>query len=143
MQAWFCQVGQNDKPKVLARTHFPGKQYEFITSNMAESMNICLRTARKLPIVIIVVTKRMKAVEFFTNVTLRCCSDRTYHASSALEITRVRGKVQTMTIQDFPSLRSFVNTPNRTSYDVDLEPRTCSCHRWHVTWIPCTRTEGL
>lgn len=42
-----------------------GKRYEFLTSNMVESMNSCLRKARELPIVALIEIKRAKMAEFF------------------------------------------------------------------------------
>lgn len=49
-------------------------------------------------------------------------------------------KTQQMTCEDFGPLQNLVNTPALTSYDVDLEARTCSCQLWQVTGIPCLHT---
>lgn len=50
-----------------------------------------------------------------------------------------------MTSQDFGSLLSLVNTDALTSYDVDLEKRTCSRCPWQVTGRDpvCTRPNGF
>lgn len=57
------------------------------------------------------------------------------HASNALmfSILYEMDKLRQMTIQDFRLLGSSVNTSALTSYDIDLEARTCSCQWWQVT----------
>lgn len=42
-----------------------------------------------------------------------------------------------MTSQDLGPFRNLVNNPVLMSYNVDLELRTCSCHSWQGTRIPC------
>ena len=38
-------------PEIWAKSHFPGKRYNIMTTNIAECMNAVLRDARSLPIV--------------------------------------------------------------------------------------------
>lgn len=47
---WIRPIG----PKYWARAYFQDKHYEFLMSNMAESMNSCCRKSRKLSIVAMV-----------------------------------------------------------------------------------------
>lgn len=88
--------------QALVTCLFSGMRYEFLISNMTESMNSCLKRARKFPVVTLLEMTRAKTAEFLLNIMSKEWYDRKSNSSGFLDTTRIGGEVKT---NDFPRLR--------------------------------------
>lgn len=99
----------------LARAYFPGKLYEFLTSNIAESMSNCLGVTKKLPLQPLVKKMRENIGEFFCK----------RNVERKLKTTQVTPGVLSI-LQEKKDKPRQMSSSTLTSYNVDLGARTCS-----------------
>ena len=115
-----------------------GRRYDMLTSNAAECTNSLLKDIRVLPITKQVEEIRAKLMEFFERrhaqmqkITSRLTPCVEKYLSNEMEESRrlhicVAGLVE-FQVQS----GEYVDV-------VNLECRSCSCHRWEVMGIPCS-----
>lgn len=65
--SWIISIS----PKYWSPAYFPGKRYEFLTTDMAENMNSCLMRVKELPMVPLLETREKIVDLFFKNVMLK------------------------------------------------------------------------
>jgi len=117
----------------LARSHFPGKRYNIMTSNLAESWNSVLREAREFPVIHLIDYIRTKLTGWFA--TRREAAQRNRGSMSP--------KVSGMLTKSFEQTGGYgvtqiaedeyeVRNKNGGSFHVDLDKKTCSCYEFQV-----------
>jgi len=130
---------------------FPGRRYGHFTSNIAESINSFLLTARKLPVFSMMEFIRGELTQWFHE---RSAKGGAEHAlvvkSVALDIEvsvqnqahRYRYQRSTDAIWE---VRSQTNIPDelRGSYIVNIDQHTCDCHRWQTSGVPCAHALAI
>ncbi|KAL0713917.1 hypothetical protein Bca4012_020895 [Brassica carinata] len=122
-----------------SRSHFEGKRYNIMTSNLAESLNAELAEARGYPIVPLLEYIRTMVVRWFS--TRRSAAAGNVNALTpniAAMITRnfaiaTGFKVRHLINSEY-EIRENVGVYNR----VDLDRKTCSCREFDTLSIPCT-----
>ena len=122
-----------------ARSHFPGKRYNIMTSNLAKSWNSVLREAREFTVIPLIDYIRTKLTGWFA--TRREASQRNRGSMSP--------KVSGMLTKSFEQTCGYgvtqiaedeyeVRNKNGGSFHVDLDKKTCSCYEFQVLAIPCS-----
>lgn len=121
-----------------ARSHFPGNQYNIMTSNVAESWNAVLREARELPIMPLLEYIRSKLMTWFAerrNVSKRERGRITPRVSEIVQANfEESGGLHVSTINN---MEFDVKEKNGTSFHVNLNTKTCSCFSFQTLMIPC------
>lgn len=122
-----------------ARSHFQGKRYNIMTSNLAESLNAALAEARGYPIV--------PLLEYIRTMVMRWFSTR--RSAAAVNVNALTPNVAAMITRNFAiatgfKVRHLINAEyeirdNVGVYNrVDLDRKTCSCREFDTLSIPCT-----
>lgn len=122
-----------------ARSHFVGARYNIMTSNLAESLNNALSTAREYPIV--------GLIEYIRTMLMGWFSSRRVSANT--NVSALTPKVAAILTRNFALstgylVRHIINGEYEVRDDVgdfnrvDLERRTCSCREFETMGIPCT-----
>lgn len=91
--------------------YFLGKQYEFFTSKMAESMNSCLMVSRELQIVALIEKIRAKIAEFFYKRNLQVNSMIALVTPQLLSVLQEMEEITAKTSQDFGPPSIFRSIP--------------------------------
>lgn len=122
-----------------ARAHFPGKSYNIMTSNLAESWNSVLREAREYPIIPI--------IEFIRGKLTMWCATRRESANNNDNILTPRIlEIVTTTFEatcgyevtQIGSNQFEIRKKGGQSFIVNLETLTCSCCDFQMLSIPCS-----
>ncbi|XP_033139774.1 uncharacterized protein LOC117133063 [Brassica rapa] len=122
-----------------ARSHFPGKRYNIMTSNLAESWNSVLREAREFPVIPLIDFIRTKLTGWFA----------TRREAAQKNMGSMSPKVSGMLTKSFEQTGGYgvtqigedeyeVRNKNGGSFHVDLDKKTCSCYEFQVLAIPCS-----
>lgn len=122
-----------------ARSHFAGARYNIMTSNLAESLNAALSTAREYPIVSLIEYIRSMMMGWFS----------TRRAASGTNTSAVAPKVAEILSRNFAvstgyDVRHIINAEYEVRndmglyYRVDLNRKTCTCKEFDTLRIPCT-----
>lgn len=122
-----------------ARSHFQGKRYDVMTSNLAESWNGVLREARELPVIRLVEFVRTKLMTWFA--TRREKANKT--------TANLSGRVLAILRKNFEKCGGYevlgiaekeyeVREKEGGGFHVNLGTMTCSCYAFQTLGIPCT-----
>ncbi|RID77823.1 hypothetical protein BRARA_A00703 [Brassica rapa] len=121
------------------RSHFPGRRYNIMTSNLAESWNSVLRDAREYPIVPLVEFIRTKLMSWFTT-----------RRDSIQDVdTGLTPKVNSILAANFEICGGYnVRKVDVNEYEVqdlkgalfvvNLADKSCSCFEFQSLSIPCS-----
>ncbi|CAN7096568.1 unnamed protein product [Brassica rapa subsp. narinosa] len=121
------------------RSHFPGRRYNIMTSNLAESWNSVLRDAREYPIVPLVEFIRTKLMSWFTT-----------RRDSIQDVdTGLTPKVNSILATNFEICGGYnVRKVDVNEYEVqdlkgalfvvNLADKSCSCFEFQSLSIPCS-----
>ncbi|CAE5994134.1 unnamed protein product [Arabidopsis arenosa] len=121
------------------RSHFVGKRYNVMTSNIAESLNNVLTMARDYPVISILESWRTTLVAWFA---LR-------REAAQMEDNILPPKVNEMVIENFEKGAGYgvfkigdglyeVRDMVDCGYAVNLWERTCTCRQFQLLTIPCS-----
>ncbi|KAL0758851.1 hypothetical protein Bca101_075001 [Brassica carinata] len=125
--------------KLWTRSHFEGKRYNMMTSNIAESLNHALLPGRDSPIVALMEFIRRMLTRWFES--RRCkISKMTGIVPKLIEQILVKQLVLCTGLLVFPcSTWEFEITHKATGFgfSVDLEKRTCLCIKFQMFGLPC------
>ncbi|KAG7579067.1 Zinc finger PMZ-type [Arabidopsis thaliana x Arabidopsis arenosa] len=121
------------------RSHFVGNRYNFMTSNIAESLNNVLTMARDYPVISILESIRTTLVTWFA---LR-------RQAAQLEDNIVPPKVHDMVIENYEKGAGCavikigeglyeVREKGGAAFAVNLWERTCTCREFQLLTIPCS-----
>lgn len=125
--------------ELWARSHFHGKRYNIMTSNLAKSLNAGLAEAREYPIV--------PLLEYIRAMVMRWVSTR--RSAAAGNVSGLAPNVSAMLSRNFSiatgyTVRHLINSEYEirdnvgVSNRVDLERKTCSCKECDTLEISCT-----
>jgi len=118
--------------------YFLGERYNVMTSNVAESLNVVLKEARELPLILLLEFIRTTLISWFA---MRCEADRS-------ETSALPPKMREVVHENFEkSVRFAVHRIDRYDYEVrgegssvyhvKLIERTCSCRAFDLLHLPC------
>ncbi|CAE6157678.1 unnamed protein product [Arabidopsis arenosa] len=121
------------------RSHFVGNRYNFMTSNIAESLNNVLTMARDYPVISILESIRTTLVTWFA---LR-------RQAAQLEDNILPPKVNDMVIENYEKGAGCavikigeglyeVREKGGAAFAVNLCERTCTCREFQLLTIPCS-----
>ncbi|KAG7533136.1 Zinc finger SWIM-type [Arabidopsis thaliana x Arabidopsis arenosa] len=121
------------------RSHFVGNRYNFMTSNIAESLNNVLTMARDYPVISILESIHTTLVTWFA---LR-------RQAAQLEDNILPPKVNDMVIENYEKGAGCavikigeglyeVREKGGASFAVNLWERTCTCREFQLLTIPCS-----
>ena len=121
-----------------ARSHFNGKRYNIMTTNIAECLNGVLRNARELPI--------MMLVEYLRNLFQKWFYDR--RSAAANMTTNLTTWAEDVIQKSHErSLTYSVHAINCYEYNVgdgdkngvvNLHNKTCTCRKFDLDQLPCS-----
>ena len=120
--------------------HNGGHRYGVMTTNLSKSFNGILKSARYLPITMLVELTYYRCVAYFAN---RSTKARIEVIAGELITAYARNKFNKFSHEDgLFEVRTPVN-PNSTykgnhCHEVNIRQRTCSCQKWQVYKIPCS-----
>lgn len=122
-----------------ARAHFPGKRYNIMTSNLADSWNAVLCEAQEFPVIPLIDFIHSKLTEWFA--TRREAANKNRGsitpkvASMVTKNFEIGGGYQvTLIAEDEYEVRN----KKGASFHVDLANKTCSCYEFQMLVIPCS-----
>jgi hypothetical protein len=130
------------KPEFWVKCYFEGNRYGHLTSNIAESFNSKILTAREQPILAMLETIRQQLMDWFTARRLMETNTPGILVSTILnqlnELIK-RARKYPRARESIPGILYEI-TSNETGrkYLVNLNLRTCSCRAWQSTGYPCS-----
>jgi hypothetical protein len=130
------------EPQFWVECYFEGNRSGHLTSNIAESFNSTILTAREQPILAMLETIRQQLTDWFTARRLLEAKTPGGLVSTVLnqlnELTK-RARKYRRARESIPGVL-FEITSNETGrkYLVNLDLRTCSCRAWQSTGYPCS-----
>src|SRR5579859_7764782 len=132
-------LGEAD-PKYWVDCYFPGRRYGHYTSNIAESLNAWLLTAREQPLRPMMETIRVKMMDWFEQ---RCGGGAKMQGDGFVSkvtkqlrqiMDRSRGYLVRHAIDSIYEVHS---RQTGKDYVVDLAKRTCTCFAFQASGLPC------
>ena len=130
------------KPEFWVECYFEGNRYGHLTSNIAESFNSKILTAREQLILTMLEIIRQQLMDWFTARRLLEAKTPGILVSTVLnqlnELTK-RARKYRRARESIPGVL-FEITSNETGhkYLVNLNLHTCSCRAWQSTGYPCS-----
>ncbi|KAL0713269.1 hypothetical protein Bca4012_020247 [Brassica carinata] len=121
-----------------ARSHFPGRRYNIMTSNVAESWNAVLREAREYPILALVEFIRGELMSWFSTrgSTISASSDN--FTPKVMEILSYNFELSAgFEVKKIKYLEYEVRNKEGSSFHVNISKRFCSCFEFQLLEIPC------
>ena len=120
--------------------HFHGRRYGHLTSNIAESLNTWLLEAREMPVLPMLERIRHQLMGWYDK-------HRGLETETVGLLVKPVGQCIQALINDRSSRYRFLSSNNicfevksgitMTDYLVNIMKKTCSCHAWQTTGIPC------
>ncbi|XP_011627093.1 uncharacterized protein LOC105421421 [Amborella trichopoda] len=133
---------KNIVPKFWADASFPGFRYNHLTSNMAESFNAWILSAREKPIITMCEEIRVQLIKFEEKRELG-------NTLSSMLVPKAQEllDLQKMKAQFFHTVISTMDTQFEIHYlgkkhAVDLTHWTCSCRKWQLSGILCAHVNA-
>ncbi|XP_022891999.1 uncharacterized protein LOC111406866 [Olea europaea var. sylvestris] len=127
-----------------ARSHFPGRRYNMMTSNNAESLNALFKKDRELPILAMIEHIRSKLQQWFydrreesqncTSVLAPAQEDRLF---KTLEVAKA------LFVKPLEQFHFFVRCGRNVGYIVDLNDNTCMCRKFQLESFPCAHAVAV
>ncbi|KAL0717156.1 hypothetical protein Bca4012_066478 [Brassica carinata] len=126
--------------RLWTRVHFPGKRYNLMTTNIAESMNRALSNARGLNIVRILESTRVMMTRWFSERREDARSQRTTLTRGVEKL--LHGRVtaaRDLTVQRIDDHHTEVKygSSGESLHVVNLVERKCTCRRFELEKLPC------
>ena len=128
---------RNCDPTKWARSHFPGKRYSIMTTNIAECMNAILKDGRQMPLLPLIDHIRERLQKWFFE-------RREFGAKLDKPVTN--WMEEQMGLRHLESLGLAVKPINMDEYEVEgrnlkgvvnLQAKTCSCKVFDLDQYPC------
>lgn len=126
-----------------SRAHFPGRRYNIMTTNIAESINKVLKYARRLPITIMAEFIRATMQKWFTervHIAREQVSFLTHWAD-----VKVGNRIKKSGSFVVLPVDNFIFQVRDGGKDglVNLHDRTCSCKKWQLSQLPCSHVAAV
>ncbi|XP_044500271.1 uncharacterized protein LOC123221497 [Mangifera indica] len=127
-----------------ARAHFGGWRYNIMTTNIAESFNALTRTARALPITILVEFLRSTLQHWFFN-RRNMAGQRSHPLTPWAEdkLARHVFKSANMIVKPINMQQYEVHDSRQQVFIVNLLYRTCDCGKFQRSQIPCAHAAAI
>ncbi|CAG7870257.1 unnamed protein product [Brassica rapa] len=120
------------------RSHFPGRRYNIMKSNVAESWNAVLREAREYPILALVEFIRAKLMSWFSARGSTISENLDKFTPKVMEILAVNFESSAgFEVKKIKHLEYEVRNKEGYSFHVDISKRFCSCFEFQLLEIPC------
>ena len=120
------------------RSHFTGRRYNIMTSNVAESWNAVLREAREYPILALVEFIRSKLMSWFSARGSTISTNVDNFTPKVMEILAVNFEsLAGFELKKIKHLEYEVRNKEGCSFRVDISKRFCSCFEFQLLEIPC------
>ncbi|XP_022872605.1 uncharacterized protein LOC111391590 [Olea europaea var. sylvestris] len=127
-----------------ARSHFPGHQYNMMTSNNAESLNALFKKDRELPIIAMIDNIRDKLQQLFHD---RCEESQscTSLLNSAQEdkLFKTLDVTKKVYVEPLDQFHFSVRCVRNFGYIVDLNDNMCTCRRFQLESSPYTHAVAV
>ncbi|XP_056847461.1 uncharacterized protein LOC108831235 [Raphanus sativus] len=121
-----------------ARSHFHGRRYNIMTSNIAESWNAVLREAREYPILALIEFIRAKLMIWFSSRSSDISARLDNFTPKVMEILAMNFESSAgFEVKKIKKLEYEVRNKEGCSFHVDISKRFCSCFEFQVLEIPC------
>ncbi|XP_013614159.1 PREDICTED: uncharacterized protein LOC106320351 [Brassica oleracea var. oleracea] len=121
-----------------ARSHFPGRRYNIMTSKVSESWNAVLREAREYPILALVEFIRAKLMSWFSARGSTISANLDKFTPKVMEILAVNFESSAgFEVKKIKRLEYEVRNKEGYSFHVDISKRFCSCFEFQLLEIPC------
>ena len=129
-----------------------GHRYGAMTTNLSESFNGILKSARNLPITALVELTYYRCVAYFADRYTKACAEVTAgeritaYAKNKFNKWEKKAPKHSVTVFSHEDglfeVRTLIN-PNSAyrgnhRHEVNLRQNTCSCQKWQVYKIPCS-----
>ncbi|XP_070022355.1 uncharacterized protein [Nicotiana sylvestris] len=126
-----------EPPERWARSWFPRRRYDMLTTNMVESMNSVVLKGREMPILRMLHFIQEKLGEWFYE--RRKKANETFHRVSIWaeeEMTKKMDLACKMFVFNLDSMLFRINSEG-IEFIVDLKKRTCDCLEFQLDELPC------
>jgi hypothetical protein len=121
-----------------ARSYFPGRRYNMMTSNNAESLNALFKKDRELPILAMIENIRNKLQQWFHDRRAASESCTSVLAPAQEEkLFKAAEVARKLNVEALDEFRFSVQCARNTAYMVDLTDNTCTCTRFQLESFPC------
>ncbi|XP_022845317.1 uncharacterized protein LOC111368318 [Olea europaea var. sylvestris] len=127
-----------------ARSHFPGRRYNMMTSNNAESLNALFKKDRELPILAMIEHIRNRLQQWFydrreesqncTSVLAPAQEDRLF---KTLEVAKA------LFVEPLDQFRFSMRCGHNVGYIVDLNDNTYMCRQFQLESFPCVHAVAV
>jgi len=130
----------NASPEHWVELFFEGRRYGHLTSNIAESLNAWLLSARELPVLPMLELIRHKLMKWFAE--RRHLEDATHgllvskRAKEVQQIVNKRAR-RYRYLQSTDTVYEVQSKETSSNYCIDLAARSCTCRDWRATGLPC------
>lgn len=122
-----------------ARSHFQGRRYNVMTSNLAESWNGVLREAREFPVIRLVEFIRSKLMTWFANRRQAATKSVAHISPRVLKILSENfEKSGGYEVLEIGEKEYEVREKLGGGYHVNLSNNTCTCFEFQTLFIPCS-----
>ena len=128
----------NAGPEKWSNVHCPQRRYRLLTTNVAECLNLCMRFARKLPM--------LTLDEFIRDMLQRWYYDRHQAAlSMRYQLTNAAQLMISKCIQKCSFMivshvdwNTFLVKLKGDQWTVNLLQKTCTCNKFQMDYLPCS-----
>lgn len=121
-----------------ARSHFPTRRYNLMTSNNVESMNSLFKKDRELPILALIENIRTKLQQWFHDRRVESQNCSTWLAPAQEEkLFKAAQVARRLNVEPLDESRFSVQDARQLIYIVDLNEHTCTCARFQLESFPC------
>jgi SWIM zinc finger len=136
----FPWLQANADPIHWAELFFEGRRYGHLTSNIAESLNSWLLSAREKPVLAMLETIRHQSMTWFSN------RQHSELNTAGLLVAKVAKEIQEAINTQARRYRYYQSTETKfevlsketlKEYRVDLAEHSCSCRDWKANGYPC------
>jgi hypothetical protein len=131
---------ENAPSQYWSELHFPGKRYGHLTSNIAESLNAWLLEARELPVLPMMERIRHQLMNWYDqrrHLEINTVGLLVTPVAQCLQVLAANRSSRYRFLTSNDSCFEVKSGVTMTDYLVNLVTRSCSCHTWQATGIPC------
>lgn len=121
-----------------ARSRFPGRRYNLMTSNNVESLNALFKKDRELPILAMIENIRTKLQQWFHERRTESQNCSSWLAPAQEEkLFKAAEDARRLIVEPLDESRFSVHCARHVAYIVDLTDNTCTCARFQLESFPC------
>lgn len=128
---------RNTNPIFWANAFFPGKRYNHLTSNIAESLNSWILAAREKPVMQMMENIRQQLMKWFVERRSEAAEPGLYvkKVAEQLSANKVKARSYHGSPSTVPTIWEIAS--ENSNHIVNLNDKTCTCFKWQFSGIPC------